>query len=32
MRFAARRAVVDDAPHGMVDIEAPFLVSVAEQQ
>jgi hypothetical protein len=32
MHFAARRAVVDDAPRGMVDIEAPFPVAVAEQQ
>jgi hypothetical protein len=32
MRFAAKRVVVDDAPHGMVDIEAPFPVAVVEQQ
>jgi hypothetical protein len=32
MRFAARCVVVEDAPCGMVDIEAPFPVVVAEQQ
>jgi hypothetical protein len=28
MRFATRRVVVDDAPCGMVNIEAPFPVAV----
>ena len=32
MRFGAKRVVVDDVPHGMVDIDAPFSVAVAEQQ
>jgi beta-phosphoglucomutase-like phosphatase (HAD superfamily) len=32
MHFAARCVVVEDAPCGMVDIEAPFPVVVAEQQ
>jgi hypothetical protein len=28
MRFAVRRVVIDDAPRGMVDIEALFSVTV----
>ncbi|CAD6340686.1 unnamed protein product [Miscanthus lutarioriparius] len=33
MRFAARRVVVDDAPSGLVDMDAPFPVATeAEQQ
>ena len=32
MCFATRHVVADDVPHGMVDIEAPFPVALAEQQ
>jgi hypothetical protein len=32
MRFAARHVVADDTSCGMLDLEAPFLVVVVEQQ